>query len=58
MKSQTQFFMNPQGEVIAKGRITPTFIDLVLKDGSRFYRSQSIDFNILKDLDIAKVLTK
>ena len=55
-KSNVQTFANSQGEIIATGRITPTFIDLTLKDGTRFYRSESIDYKFLSALDIAKVI--
>lgn len=55
-KSKVQTFANSQGEIVATGRITPTFIDLTLKDGTRFYRSESIDYKFLSALDIAKVI--
>ena len=55
-KSKVQTFANSQGEIVATGRITPTVIDLVLKDGTRFYRSESIDYKFLSALDIAKVI--
>ena len=32
-------FVNDQGEIVATGRITPSFIDLKLIDGTRFYSS-------------------
>ena len=50
MKDKTQYFVNETGEIIAKGRITSTFIDLIWNDGSRYYSTFSID--ALKDLDI------
>ena len=54
--AKTQAFLNSANEVIATGRITPTFIDLVLNDGTRLYRTQSIDFNFISALDIAKAV--
>ena len=54
--TKVQTFANSKGEIIATGRITPTFIDLTLKDGTRFYRSESIDYKFLSALDIAKVV--
>ena len=52
MKLQT--FANDQGEIVATGRITPSFIDIVLKDGTRYYSTFTIDF--MKNLNIAKVV--
>jgi hypothetical protein len=48
MKLQT--FVNSDNQVVATGRITPSYIDLILKDGSRYYSTFS--FNAIKDLDI------
>lgn len=54
MKTQTQYFVDSNNAVIAKGRITTTFIDLIFNDGTRYYSTFSVD--LLKSLDIAKVL--
>jgi len=51
MKPQT--YANDKGEIVATGRITPTYIDLILNDGTRYYSTFSIDF--IKKLNISKV---
>lgn len=51
MKPET--FVNDQNEIVATGRITPTYIDLILRDGTRYYSTFSIDF--LKKLEIKGV---
>lgn len=51
MKDQT--FVNDRGEIVATGRITPSYIDLILNDGSRYYSTFTLD--LFKDLDIKAV---
>lgn len=43
MKDKTQYFVNETGEIIAKGRITSTFIDLIWNDGTRYYSTFSVE---------------
>ena len=50
---KTETFINDRNEIVATGRITPSYIDLILRDGSRYYSTFSIDF--LKKLDIKAV---
>jgi hypothetical protein len=47
-------FVNDQGEIVATGRITPSFIDLKLIDGTRFY--STFTYNALQSLNIAKAI--
>jgi hypothetical protein len=49
-KNNVQTFVNDQNEIVATGRIAPSYIDLILADGTRYYSTFSID--ALKDLDI------
>ena len=55
MKQQT--FIDANGKVIARGRITEIAIDLFLNDGTRFYstKSDNYTFDFIKNLNIAKV---
>ena len=43
MATTKQFFANESGEIIAKGRITSTFIDLIWNDGTRYYSTISVE---------------
>ena len=52
-KNKLQVFVNDQNEIVATGRIAPSYIDLLLADGTRYYSTFSID--ALKDLDIKGV---
>jgi|TARA_R110000868_G_scaffold194209_2_gene439579 hypothetical protein len=55
MKQQT--FVDRNGKVIARGRITEIAIDLLLNDGTRFYSTKSDNYTLdfIKKLDIVKV---
>jgi hypothetical protein len=55
MKQQT--FINAQGNIVARGRITEIAIDLLLNDGTRFYSTKSDNYTLdfIKKLDIVKV---
>jgi hypothetical protein len=44
MKQQT--FIDAKGNIVARGRITEIAIDLLLNDGTRFYSTQSDNYNI------------
>lgn len=53
-----QTFINAQGEIVATGTITQAFVDLLLKDGTRFYSTQSDNYstlNFIRSLKIARV---
>lgn len=56
MKQQT--FIDAEGNVVARGRITEIVIDLLLNDGTRFYSTKSDNYSLdfLKNLQIAKVV--
>ena len=56
MKQQT--FVNANGKIVARGRITEIAIDLLLNDGTRFYstKSDNYTFDFIKKLDIVKAL--
>jgi hypothetical protein len=56
MKQQT--FINSNGNIVARGRITEIAIDLLLNDGTRFYstKSDNYTFDFIKNLDIVKVV--
>jgi hypothetical protein len=56
MKQQT--FVDRNGKVIARGRITEIAIDLLLNDGTRFYSTKSDNYTLdfIKKLDIVKVV--
>jgi hypothetical protein len=56
MKPQT--FVDRNGKVIARGRITEIAIDLLLNDGTRFYSTKSDNYTLdfIKKLDIVKVV--
>lgn len=55
MKQQT--FVNANGKIVARGRITEIAIDLLLNDGTRFYSTKSDNYTLdfIKKLDIVKV---
>lgn len=53
-----QTFINAQGEIVATGTISQLFVDLLLKDGTRFYSTQSDDystFNFIRSLEIVRI---
>ena len=52
MKEST--FVNDRGEIVARGRISPTLIDLILNDGTRYYSTSSVTLQIIKSLGIDK----
>ena len=52
-KNNLQTFVNDQNEIVAPGRIAPSYIDLLLADGTRYYSTFSI--TALEDLNIAGV---
>ena len=52
MKEST--FVNDKGEIVARGRISPTLIDLILNDGTRYYSTSSVTLEIIKSLGINK----
>lgn len=56
MKQQT--FVNANGKIVARGRITEIAIDLLLNDGTRFYstKSDNYTFDFIKKLDIVKAV--
>jgi len=49
-KKSDQVFIDKDGKIIARGRITPSSIDLLLNDGTRYY--STFDFNAIKNLKI------
>ena len=51
--AKTSTFVNDKNEIVATGRITESFIDLILNDGTRYYSTFTLD--ALKKLDIKKV---
>ncbi|CAB4179400.1 hypothetical protein UFOVP1033_110 [uncultured Caudovirales phage] len=55
MKQQT--FIDANGKIVARGRITEIAIDLLLNDGTRFYSTKSDNYTLdfIKKLDIVKV---
>ena len=55
MKQQT--FIDSNGNIVARGRITEIAIDLLLNDGTRFYSTKSDNYTLdfIKQLDIVKV---
>jgi hypothetical protein len=55
MKQQT--FIDKNGNIVARGRITEIAIDLLLNDGTRFYSTKSDNYTLdfIKKLDIVKV---
>jgi len=55
MKQQT--FIDSNGNIVARGRITEIAIDLLLNDGTRFYSTKSDNYTLdfIKTLDIVKV---
>ena len=52
-KNKLQTFVNDQNEIVATGRITPSYIDLLFADGTRYYSTFSLD--AIKDLNIKAV---
>jgi hypothetical protein len=56
MKNTT--FADINGNIVAKGVISPQFVDLVLSNGTRFYSTRSDDYtiNAIKNLNIAKIV--
>ena len=52
-----QTFVNANGKIVARGRITEIAIDLLLNDGTRFYSTKSDNYTLdfIKKLDIVKV---
>jgi hypothetical protein len=56
MKQQT--FIDANGNIVARGRITEIAIDLLLNDGTRYFstRSDNYSLDFLKNLQIAKVV--
>jgi hypothetical protein len=49
-QNKLQTFVDSNNEVVATGRITPSYIDLLFADGTRYYSTFS--FDAIKDLDI------
>jgi hypothetical protein len=55
---KTTTFADINGNIVAKGVISPQFVDLVLSNGTRFYSTRSDDYtiNAIKNLNIAKIV--
>jgi hypothetical protein len=49
-KNTDQVFIDKDGKIIARGRITPSSIDLLLNDGTRYY--STFNFEAIKNLKI------
>jgi hypothetical protein len=49
-KNALQTFVDSNNQVIATGRITPSYIDLLFSDGTRYYSTFTLD--AIKDLEI------
>jgi hypothetical protein len=46
MATKTQQFVDRNNKVIARGRLTELTTDLLLNNGTRFYSTQSDNYNI------------
>jgi hypothetical protein len=46
MTTKTQQFVDRNNKVIARGRLTELTTDLLLNNGTRFYSTQSDNYNI------------
>jgi hypothetical protein len=56
MKANT--YIDTNGNIVATGTISISFIDLVLSDGTRFFstRSDNYTLDVLKNLNISKIV--